>query len=56
MPSIPSAEQFLLRVDDFTPASFVSHAANRKKSQLESIDLLPRVKDKVMLTKELAPL
>jgi hypothetical protein len=30
MPSMPSTEQFLLRVDDFTPASFVSHAANRK--------------------------
>ena len=56
MPSMPSTEQFLLRVDDITPASFVSHAANRKKTQLEAIDLLPRIKDKVMLTKELAPL
>jgi hypothetical protein len=55
MPNMPT-DQFLLRVDDFTPASFVSHAANRKKTQLEAIDLLPRIKDKVMLTKELAPL
>ena len=46
----------LERVDDFTPASFVSHAANRSKKQLADIDLLPRIKGKVMLTKELAPL
>jgi hypothetical protein len=56
MPARASTEQFLLRVDDFTPASFVSHAANRRQAQLERIDLLPRVKDKVMLTQELAPL
>lgn len=31
MPDRPSTEQFLSRQDDFTPASFVSHAANRKK-------------------------
>jgi len=51
-----STAKYLIRIDDFTPASFVSHAANRKSSQLQEIDLLPRVKDKVMLTKELAPL
>jgi hypothetical protein len=48
--------KYLIRIDDFTPASFVSHAANRKSSQLEQIDLLPRVNNKMMLTKELAPL
>src|SRR5688572_20644295 len=46
---------YLKRVDDFTPASFVSAAANRTADQLDSIDLLPQIKDKVMLTKELAP-
>jgi len=50
-----STEAFLFRVDDFTPASFGSHAANKKPAQLKLIDLLPQVKDKVMLTKELAP-
>jgi hypothetical protein len=55
MPDRESTKGYLVRVDDFTPASFVSHAANRSKKQLEKIDLLPRVKDKVMLTKELAP-
>ncbi len=45
-----------VRSDDFTPASFVSHAANVKKEKLEKNDLLPRIKDKVFCTKELAPL
>lgn len=52
----PATEEFLSRVDDFTPASFVSHASNKTKKELESNDLLPQLKDKVMLTKELAPL
>ncbi len=51
-----STEKYLHRVDDFTPASFVSHAANRKEKHLKEIDLLPKIRDKVMLTKELAPL
>ena len=46
----------LIRADEFTPASFVSHAANRTAEQLKTIDLLPRLQDRVMLTKELAPL
>jgi hypothetical protein len=56
MPDRSNTHNVLVRVDDFTPASFVSHAANRKQSQLQNIDLLPKIKDKVMLTKELAPL
>ena len=56
MPDRPETEKFLKRVDDFTPASFVSHASNRKEEELEANDLLPQLKDKVMLTKELAPL
>jgi hypothetical protein len=55
-PDRAETKNFLERVDDFTPASFVSHAANKKKNQLAEIDLLPKIKDKVMLTKELAPL
>lgn len=56
MPDRESTGNYLLRVDDFTPASFVSHASNRNTKQLDKIDLLPKLKDKVMLTKELAPL
>ena len=55
-PSCAEAENYLTRVDDFTPKSFVSHAARVAKKELEKIDLLPRIENKVMVTKELAPL
>jgi len=42
--------------DDFTPKSFVSHSVNRKLEELESIDLLPRLRNKVLISPELAPL
>ena len=42
--------------DKFTPKSFVSHSANSKKEDLEKIDLLPRIRNKVFITKELGPL
>lgn len=42
--------------DDFSPRAFVSHSANVKKAELEAIDLLPRIKDMVLITPELAPL
>jgi hypothetical protein len=45
-----------VRVDSFTPASFVTHAANVKKSDLAKIDLLPKLKNRCLCTKELAPL
>ena len=43
------------RSDQFTPASFVSHSASIKRDLLEKIDLLPRIKNKCLVTKELAP-
>jgi len=46
----------IIRVDKFTPASFVTHASNVPKKELENIDLLPRIKDRCLITKELAPL
>src|SRR3990172_3902192 len=42
------------RSDNFTPASFVSHAANRSAKDLQKVDLLPRIKHKVLVTPELA--
>ena len=42
--------------DDFTPRSFVSHSANVKVEELGAVDLLPRLKNKVLITPELAPL
>lgn len=56
MPDRRATEAVLCRVDDFTPAAFVSHTANRTAKELEEIDLLPRIRGRTMLTKELAPL
>src|SRR5208283_2313397 len=44
------------RSDKFTAASFVSHRADQNKEQLGEIDLLPRIKDKTLVTPELTPL
>lgn len=45
-----------LSLDNFTPASFVSQAANVKPEKLKDIDLLPKIKDKVLIIRDLAPL
>ena len=45
----------LYRSDKFSTASFVSQAASRRKVQLLQVDLLPRIKNKVLVTPELAP-
>lgn len=44
------------RSDKFTPKSFVTHAANVKAEDLDKMDLLPKLEDKVLITKEMAPL
>ncbi|TKB65673.1 MAG: hypothetical protein E8D52_14815 [Nitrospira sp.] len=44
------------RSDGFTPASFVSHSAKASRGELEKIDLLPKIKNRVLLTPELAPI
>jgi hypothetical protein len=48
--------EYIYRSDKFTPKSFVTHAANVKKADLEKMDLLPKLKNKVLITKELAPI
>lgn len=53
---VRSASEIIVRVDSFTSKAFVSHAANIKKKDLEKIDLLPKLKDRCLCTKELAPL
>ena len=42
--------------DKFTPASFVSNASNVSKEKLAEIDLLPRIRNKLFLVRDLAPL
>jgi hypothetical protein len=39
--------------DNFTPASFVSHASNVKREELRSIDLLPRIRYRTLIVREL---
>ncbi|HSF50855.1 MAG TPA: hypothetical protein VLA74_08860 [Nitrososphaeraceae archaeon] len=43
-------------IDKFTAKSFVSHSATVAKDKLKEVDLLPRIKDKIVLTPELSPL
>ncbi len=39
--------------DKFSPSSFVSHAANVSREKLASVDLLPRIKNKTMLIRDM---
>ena len=48
-------EKYFYRSDNFTPKAFVSHASGTTTA-LKDIDMLPRIRDKVLLTKELAPI
>jgi len=42
--------------DSFTSSSLVSHNASMSEEQLQKIDMLPKMKNKLVLTPELAPL
>jgi hypothetical protein len=42
--------------DKFTARAFVSHSANVAKEKLLEIDMLPQIKDKILLTPELSAL
>jgi hypothetical protein len=42
--------------DNFSARSFVSHNTSVKREQLQEIDLLPKIKNKIFLTPELAPM
>jgi len=53
---ISKLADYAYRSDKFTPKSFVSHAANKSKKSLAEVDLLPRLENKVLITKELAPI
>ena len=48
-----NGDSLVYRSDQFTPAAFVSHAANISKEGLEKVDLLPRIQHKVLLTPDL---
>lgn len=42
--------------DDFTAKSFVSHSTSVSKEELSEIDMLPKIKNRLFLTPELAPM
>jgi hypothetical protein len=50
------AEDKCYRSDKFTPKSFVSHSASASRERLDEVDLLPRIRHKLLLVPELAPL
>lgn len=43
-------------LDSFTPRAFQSHYASKRKEDLDRDDLLTKIKDKIFLTPDLAPL
>jgi hypothetical protein len=43
-------------VDSFSPKSFVSHNSNLLEEELQEIDLLPKIKNKLFMVPELSPL
>lgn len=51
-----SAKDLIYTTDNFTPASFVSHSANRKEEDLEKNDMLPQIQYRTMIIRDLAPI
>lgn len=47
-----SKKDLVIALDNFTKASFISHASNVKKDDLSKIDLLPQLKGKLLLVRE----
>ena len=48
--------ELVYATDSFTPASFVSHASNVKREDLAKVDLLPRIRWRAMIVRDLAPI
>jgi hypothetical protein len=42
--------------DNFPPASFVSHASNVKREELANVDMLPRIRFRALIVRDLAPI
>lgn len=47
-------DEIMYASDNFTPASLVSGAANRSAKQLSKVDMLPRIRHKVLIVREMA--
>jgi len=48
----PHLNDYIYRSDKFTPRAFVSHAANVKARDMSRLDLIDRLRDKILLTKD----
>jgi hypothetical protein len=46
-------EELIYTSDNFTPAAFVSHASNVKREDLDKVDLLPRIRHRTLIVREL---
>jgi len=46
--------EYVYKTSHFTAASFVSHSAKSKKKDLKNIDLLPKIKGKLVLTPDMS--
>jgi hypothetical protein len=53
-PPDSDVRNYIYRSDSWTSKSFVTHSSSLKKGQLRSIDMLPKIRDKVLVTKELS--
>lgn len=51
-----TTKDLIYTTDNFTPASFVSHSANTKKAELERNDMLPQIRYKTVIVRDLAPI
>jgi DNA-binding transcriptional ArsR family regulator len=54
--NMPKGARDTFTVDSFSPKSFVSHNSNLSEKQLQEIDLLPKIKNKLFMVPELSPL
>ncbi len=46
--------ELIYTTDNFSPASFVSHASNIKRQELPEVDLLPRIRFRILIARDLA--
>jgi len=51
-PSCEELREYIHREDSFTPKSFVSHRGDKTKETLSKIDLLPKLRNKTLVSKE----
>ncbi|MFB6185609.1 MAG: hypothetical protein ABEI86_01925 [Halobacteriaceae archaeon] len=51
---IEGDNDMVYRSDDVTPSAFVSHDASKEEDELADIDLIPRIKQKTLLSRDMA--